>query len=70
MIGGIALGEQALDPSFSLLVAGAAGVAVHMVLSIVYGAVFVAATTSCPSSSAPYRSPASPERRGAPRCGW
>jgi hypothetical protein len=37
MIGGIALGEQALDPGSSLLAAGAAGLVVHMVLSAVYG---------------------------------
>ena len=49
MIGGIALGEQALDPSFSILVAGAAAIAVHMVLSIVYGAVFGAAAAFVPA---------------------
>jgi tetrahydromethanopterin S-methyltransferase subunit F len=38
MIGGIALGEQALDPGFSLAAAGVAGLVVHMVLSAVYGA--------------------------------
>jgi hypothetical protein len=38
MIGGIALGEEALSPETSLLVAGAAGVVVHMVMSAVYGA--------------------------------
>ena len=37
MIGGIALGEQALDPGFSLAVAGVAGLVVHVVLSAVYG---------------------------------
>ena len=37
MIGGIALGEQALDPGFSLATAGAAGLVVHLVLSAVYG---------------------------------
>jgi hypothetical protein len=37
MIGGIALGEQALDPGSSLLAAGAAGLVVHMVLSAIYG---------------------------------
>jgi hypothetical protein len=37
MIGGIALGEQALDPGFSLAAAGVAGLVVHMVLSAVYG---------------------------------
>ena len=49
MIGGIALGEQALDPSFSLLVAGAVGVAVHMALSVVYGAAFGAAAALFPA---------------------
>jgi hypothetical protein len=38
MIGGIALGEQALDPGFSLAAAGVAGLVVHMVLSAMYGA--------------------------------
>jgi uncharacterized membrane protein YagU involved in acid resistance len=42
MIGAIALGPAALEPSYSLLVAGVAGVGVHMVLAIVYGAVFAA----------------------------
>lgn len=37
MIGGIALGEQALDPGFSLAAAGVAGLVVHMMLSAVYG---------------------------------
>ena len=37
MIGGIALGQQALDPETSLLVAGATGLLVHMVLSMAYG---------------------------------
>lgn len=37
MIGGMVLGEQALDPATSLLVAGTAGVIVHMVLSAMYG---------------------------------
>ena len=38
MIGGIALGEEALAPETSLLMAGAAGVAVHMAMSAVFGA--------------------------------
>lgn len=42
MIGAIALGEQALDPGYSILAAGLAGVTVHMILSIIYGAVFAA----------------------------
>jgi hypothetical protein len=37
MIGGIALGEQALDPAYSLVTAGVAGLVVHLVLSAVYG---------------------------------
>jgi len=40
MIGGIALGPSAMDPSYSLVTAAVAGVGVHMVLSIVYGAAF------------------------------
>ncbi len=40
MIGAIALGPAALEPSYSLVTAGSVGVAVHMVLSMVYGAVF------------------------------
>ncbi len=39
MIGGIGLGASALDPSTSLLAAGAAGLAIHMVLSMMYGLV-------------------------------
>jgi hypothetical protein len=38
MIGGIGLGTSALDPATSLLTAGAAGLAIHMVLSMMYGA--------------------------------
>jgi hypothetical protein len=38
MIGGIVLGEQALAPETSLIVAGAAGLLVHMMLSALYGA--------------------------------
>lgn len=38
MIGGIALGERALDPATSLVVAGGAGIAVHMMMSVLYGA--------------------------------
>lgn len=43
MIGAIALGRSALDPSYSLLTAAIAGVLVHMVLSIIYGAAFALA---------------------------
>ncbi|MDP8905113.1 MAG: hypothetical protein M3N29_07340 [Chloroflexota bacterium] len=38
MIGGIALGQQALSPETPLLVAGGAGLVVHMMLSAIYGA--------------------------------
>jgi len=39
MIGGIALGSQALEPaSTSLLEAGGAGIAIHMMLSVIFGA--------------------------------
>jgi len=39
MIGGIALGSQALEPSStSLLEAGGAGIAIHMMLSVIFGA--------------------------------
>jgi hypothetical protein len=38
MIGGIALGQQALAPETSLIVAGTAGLVVHMMLSAMYGA--------------------------------
>jgi hypothetical protein len=40
MIGGIALGPQALEPSYSLVTAAAAGIVVHMVLSMIYGGAF------------------------------
>jgi hypothetical protein len=40
MIGAIVLGESALDPSYSLATAGITGIIVHMVLSMMYGAVF------------------------------
>ena len=40
MIGAMALGSAALDPSYSLLVAAFAGVVVHLMLSVVFTAVF------------------------------
>lgn len=40
MIGAILLGRDALDPGYPLLVAGAAGVSVHLVLSVAYGMIF------------------------------
>jgi len=42
MIGAILLGAEALEPSYSLLTAALAGVTVHGVLSVVYGAAFAA----------------------------
>jgi uncharacterized membrane protein YagU involved in acid resistance len=40
MIGAMVLGPEALDPSYSLVTAGAAGLVVHLVLSIIYGMAF------------------------------
>jgi hypothetical protein len=40
MIGAIALGAEALDPSYSLLTASVAGVVVHVALAILYGVIF------------------------------
>ncbi len=37
MIGAIGLGERALDPTTSLITAAAAGIVIHMVLSMMYG---------------------------------
>jgi hypothetical protein len=42
MIGAILLGQAALDPGYSLIAAGLAGVAVHMVLAAIYGGLFAA----------------------------
>jgi len=40
VIGGIALGPAAMNPSSSLVTAAVTGVAVHMALSMVYGVAF------------------------------
>lgn len=40
MIGAILLGPSALDPSYSLVAAGLAGLVVHVVLAAIYGGVF------------------------------
>jgi hypothetical protein len=40
MIGAILVGPGALDASYSIWAAGAAGLTVHLVLSIVYGVIF------------------------------
>ena len=46
MIGAIVLGPDALDPSYPLMNAAAAGVVVHVVLSIVFTAIFAAMAPS------------------------
>jgi len=40
MIGAMILGERALDPGFSFIAAGAAGVLLHIVMASIFGAVF------------------------------
>jgi hypothetical protein len=52
MIGAIALGPEALDPGYSLLTAGFAGVVVHLVLAVIYGLIFgaIAATLRGPGA--------------------
>jgi len=52
MIGGIGLGEQALDPGTSLLTAGGAGLVIHMILSMMYGVVVAAVLSLIPQLSA------------------
>ena len=42
MIGAIGLGTSALDPASSILGAGAAGLVIHMALSMMYGVVLAA----------------------------
>lgn len=49
MIGGIALGPQALDPGTSLVTAGGAGIVVHMMLSAMYGAGVAAVASVVPT---------------------
>jgi uncharacterized membrane protein YagU involved in acid resistance len=45
MIGAIALRPEALEPTYSLLAAGLAGLIVHVILSIIYGLIFGALAT-------------------------
>jgi hypothetical protein len=52
MIGGIALGAQALDPAYPLVTAAIAGVLVHIVLSIAFAIVFSAIVPATVSSGA------------------
>ena len=51
MIGAIALGKTALDPTSSLLTSGGAGLAVHMALSMMYGVVVAGVLALVPSFS-------------------
>lgn len=48
MIGGIALGQQALDPATSLLVAGGAGLVMHMMMSALFGLTIAAVAAVVP----------------------
>lgn len=49
MIGAIGLGQSALDPSTSLVVAGGAGLVIHMILSMMYGVALVAVLRIAPT---------------------
>jgi hypothetical protein len=51
MIGAIGLGMSALDPASSLVTAGAAGLVIHMVLSMMYGVVTAGALATIRSLS-------------------
>lgn len=54
MIGAMALGAEALDPGYSILVAGSAGMIVHFMLSIVFALLFalVVSPTATPGTLA------------------
>lgn len=49
MIGGIGLGMSAMDPSTSLLTAGAAGLVIHMAISMMYGAAVALVANAIPA---------------------
>jgi uncharacterized membrane protein YagU involved in acid resistance len=51
MIAGIALGPSAMDPSTSLVLAGAVGLMVHMALSMVYGVLVALVAHAVPALS-------------------
>lgn len=51
MIGAMVLGQQALQADYSLIAAAAAGVGVHMVLSMMFGLAVAAATRYVPALS-------------------
>jgi hypothetical protein len=52
MIGGIGLGQSALDPAASLLSAGGVGLVIHMIMSMMYGIVAAAVLSLVPQLSA------------------
>ncbi len=52
MIAATALGEQALQPGYSLLAAGVTGLVIHMMLSAIFGLVVAGILRSIPSLSA------------------
>ncbi len=49
MIGGMALGAEALDPGTSLVTAGGAGLVIHMMLSAMFGAGVAAVAWAVPT---------------------
>jgi hypothetical protein len=49
MIGAMALGEQALDPAYSLPTAAATGIGVHLILSMLYGVAVAGAARYVPA---------------------
>lgn len=51
MIAGIALGPSAMDPSTSLVLAGAVGLMIHMALSMMYGVGVALVANAVPSLS-------------------
>ncbi len=51
MIGAIAVGKSALDPTSSLVTAGGAGLVVHMALSMMYGVAVAAVLSLVPALS-------------------
>ena len=51
MIGGIGLGQQALDPNTSVLTAGGVGLVIHMILSMMYGVIVTVVLSLVPQLS-------------------
>jgi uncharacterized membrane protein YagU involved in acid resistance len=52
MVGAMVLGPAALDPGYSVVAAGLAGVTVHMVLSFVFALIFASLATPTTSAAA------------------